>query len=234
VDGALDHVIGWAPFAIYVGQGAVATLAWKVARRRVYHRPLALYLVLLAVTDALRGLLHLLVLDPARAALGPVPPFEGALRGLWHLDQALFLALPVGLALTALRLFGVAIVPLVHVVGAAGFGEAVLAVGYPTLRGKLLGMIYVGVALACQGVTWGAVIRWLTRDRGTWPLPTETLLVLYAGADLALLLGPKAFGDIFAAWPLANGSYLALQVVSVAFHLAWLRGMPPLSAGRGR
>lgn len=215
------------PLAIYVGQGAIAALAWVVTHRRVYHRPLSAYLTLLAVTDALRGAAHLLVLDPARAALGKGPPFEGALRALWHVDQALFLALPVGLAVVALRLFGAVTLPLAHVIGAAGFAEAILVVGYPTLRGELLGMIYVAVNLTCQAVTWGAVARWLISERGNWPLPTQTALLLYAGADLALLLNPEAMNNIFGAWHLARGSYLALQVVSLAFHLAWLRGMSP-------
>ncbi len=221
---------GWAPLAIYVGQGGVAWLACKVARLRSYHRPFATYLVLLAVSDLLRRLLHLVILDPARVAMGSGPPFEGAVRVVWHVDQALFLALPVGLALAALQLFRVVYVPLVHVLGAASLCETVLALGYPTLRGKTLGMVYVGVALACQAVTWGSVGRWLLRERGTWPLPSQTFVVLYAGADLALLLGPRALGDIFNAWPLAEGSYLALQVVSLAIHLAWLRALSPPAA----
>ncbi len=224
MDDAEHLVIGWPQGVIYLGQGLAAWLACRVARRRSYHRPLAAYLVLLALSDPLRGLFHEAVLDPARKVLGPAVPFSGAVRALWHVDQALFLALPVGMVLAGLRLFAGVTVPWAHLGGAACAAEALLMLAYPALRGQPLGRVYLGIHVVAQLAVWTCIGRWLCR-RAQWPLPTQTLFVVYAGADLALVLLPQAWEDIFQAWPLASGGYLALQVVSCVVQAAWLRSI---------
>lgn len=217
-------MIGWSEGAIYLGQGLAAWLACRVARRRPSHRAFAVYLVLLALSDPLRGLFHEAVLDPVRKALGPAVPFSGAVRALWHVDQALFLALPVGMTLAGLRLFAGVSLPWAQIAGAASAAETLFVCAYPSLRGQPLGRVYLGIHLAAQLAVWGSIGRWLCQ-RAQWPLPTQTLFVVYAGADLALLLLPKSWENLFQAWPLASGSYLALQVVSCVVQAAWLRAV---------
>ena len=106
-----------------------ACLAAVVAKQRLETRPIAMCLVIIAVADLIR-----LAISPWLGGSGR--PFTGWQRLLFHIEQALFLTWPAGLAATCSYVFlrrrprPVFVLYLIIV--------AVLIVGYPAIRGHHL------------------------------------------------------------------------------------------------
>ena len=210
----LGRVFPWlARFALLVAVvGAVV-----LARRHRAYRLTAAFLLWVAVANTVRPALQVFILAPARAAQGL--PYVGAARTWYHLDQALFVSWPIGIAALAVHAFwrrrpwpiAVAYIAII----------AWLAQGYPTVRRELLASVYLGVMLASMAISIGAAASWWSRRaRSTPPEIVAFLLLLF---EIAALLGPYAAGIIDKTWPIAQGIYLVLFAAIAALEVAWTR-----------
>jgi hypothetical protein len=142
------------------------SLAWPMARRRPEHRPVAWLLTFGLVSDLIRRGLQGLVLGPAYVALAGAPA-TGWVRVAAHVEQALFLAWPAGLAALTLWTY-LRWRPWPVVLGYATT-IAVLIIGYPGLRGALVRKAYLGFELACVALAVGAFVHWIAFRRGCTP-----------------------------------------------------------------
>lgn len=195
---------------VAMGAAGLCT-AWRAHRQRA-HRPAAGLLLAGLVSELVRELLGAWVLRPERARLldlvGGVeahrPPFAGLVRGVFHLDQALFLAWPAGvatLAWWAMRRRDGRTALLQHVLLLAAC-MAVFASRYPELRGASLGSAYRWTAVACIGSALTSVAM-KTERFGRVQL---VALLLVAG-ECATLAGPY-LGDPFGLWWLAQATWM--------------------------
>lgn len=194
-------------------------LAWRVARTRRYHRPIAVGLTVIGVADGARALLA------AFFFAGKTGPFVGDARMVFHLDELLYLAGPAALAWMALQLLrggdgG-------HVVGAAALAWAGLVVGYPSpFRGAPLGIAYLvahGIAVV---ITVAAVASWYSRHKGRWLPVSGYLILLYLAGDVVAVLGPYA-GDPWGSWSSTWLALLGLHLTASMVHVAMLLARPP-------
>jgi hypothetical protein len=195
--------------ALWCLSSLATVLAWIVARHRSEHRPIALLLGYGLVSDAAREVIGAQVLRPARAELGGAP-FAGWVRVAGHVESALFLGWMAGVAAVAVwafarrRPWGVALIYAVAV--------AVLAAGYPTFRGELLGRAYLACELAALCVSIGCFLRWYA---GTEPAKAYHIVAgLIVITELSMLAGPFRFG-IFTTWDLARSILVALYITLV-------------------
>ncbi|WP_441288216.1 hypothetical protein ACSRUE_40500 [Sorangium sp. KYC3313] len=186
-----------------------AALALVVARYRPEHRPIAWLLGYGVVSDVVRRVIRLYVLQPARAELGGAP-FTGWVRVAGHVESALFVGWMAGVAALAVWIFrrrrpwGVLAV---YVVAVAG-----LAAGYPTFRGELLGKAYLALQLAALCTSVGCLLLWFAGRERAKVHHVATGLILIT--ELSMLAGPYRFG-IFTAWDLAQSMLIALYVTIV-------------------
>ncbi|WP_437279268.1 hypothetical protein WME90_01550 [Sorangium sp. So ce375] len=198
--------VGAVLVAVYAMSALATVLAWIVARHRPEHRPIAVLLGYGLAASAARRAIRIGVLEPARAELAGAP-FSGWVRAVFHLDSALFLGWMAGVAALAVFIFGrrrpwgVLAVYLVAV--------AVLAAGYPTFRGELLGKAYLALELAALCTSVGCLILWfLGNDRGKTQHLAAGFIVI---AETLMLVGPFRMG-IFSAWDLARSILIALYI----------------------
>jgi hypothetical protein len=205
----------------------VVALAWTTAAQRRDHRPVAWLLTLGLGMDVARELIQVHVLQPTRAAMG-AGPFHGFARAAFNVDEALFLAWPVGIAACATWVF------LRHRTWAfvAAYSLAVVMVvqAYPTLRGAALARVYLAAELAGIVVGIGSFITWAwKRER---PNLTHGVTLLIVVVELATLL-PFGKGP-FVYWSLAQASYVTLYVVLIVVHggALWDRGSSSQSRSR--
>ena len=205
----------------HVAQGAaivVGVLAWRVARLRPQHRPMAWWLVVASTADFVRWSLGWW-LDVA-----PVP-YSGAVRALYHADTALLMVEPVGLAAVALVVLAGA-APW-HLAGAASAVWCVLAVGYGRgLRGRtVMRVVDVAIEAAALAVVAACGALWMRRRR--WPTMTEILIAMYAAVRVSLLVaGPYAAeGGPWGQWWRGDGAQVSVIVASLVVHVAWLRSI---------
>jgi hypothetical protein len=194
-----------------------AVTAVALARRRVDYRPLALFLAGVVVAQFVRLALLVAVLQPATDA-GRLP-FSGWERAAFHLEQALFIAFPLGLTALAVRVLArwrawpVAVVWLAAV--------AVLALGYPTIRRELLQSVYLAIELAALLVALVAAASWWKSSaRGG---PPDDAVLLCVAVELGAVGGPYAAGLIDVTWPIAQGLYTGLFLILFGLEVAWLR-----------
>ncbi|MGK4002813.1 hypothetical protein WMF31_09335 [Sorangium sp. So ce1036] len=189
------------------GFSALATLlSWIVARHQREHRPIAWLLAYGLGSDAVRELIGAQVLRPARAELEGAP-FTGWVRAAFHFESAMFVGWMAGVAALAVWIFGrrrpwgVLAVYLVAV--------AILAAGYPTFRGELLGKAYLALQLAALCVSVGCLISWFLGDeRGrTHHLAAGFLII----GEAMMLIGPYRVG-LFESWELARSVLIALYI----------------------
>ena len=209
----------------YSMQIAVAALAWLVAKRRSFHKPFAYFAIALACADVTRGLLIGPVL---RAACHYPAAFHGPWRMLFHADQALTLLPRVALMVAAWRMARKGVAE--HLIGASTLAWLLICVSYPSLNGHGpdggdLQSAYLCVFASFQVATWCAMTA-MFAERDSALLPTQSLMIATASADLAVLAGPFA-SNIFTDWHFSAGTYLALQVTSIVVHAAWLAGLRP-------
>jgi hypothetical protein len=215
------------PFFLLVSlfQVLAAAAAVLLARRRVEHRPVALFLAGQVVANIAHEALRVLVLVPARA--GGLQPFTGWTRAAGHLATALSLTWPAGLALVALialarvrpRAAGVALI------GAWALVSLTLAWAYPAARGPVLALALLRCELAGLAVSAAGVSVWAVR--GERPPQSEhvAIVLLLVGELSALLVGPWQ-GDVFGDWPLAQMAYGTIYMVLVAIqggYFLWQR-----------
>lgn len=206
---------------------AVATaLAWVVSRVRPAHRPVASLLAFGLGADILRRALRLLVLAPAYAALHGAPA-TGWVRVAAHVDQALFLAWPAGLAAVTMWIY-LARRPWPVVIGYV-LTEAGLIASYPAVRGEMLRKAYLGFQLACLMVAVGSFLHWAVFRKNP-PTVTHWLVALMMTAEIVgVAAGPWRLG-FFARWDLAQVIYGMLYSMLVLIQLGWLWGIKNSSA----
>ncbi|WP_437800190.1 hypothetical protein [Sorangium sp. So ce693] len=192
--------------ALYALSALATVLACVVARHRPEHRPIALLLGYGFASDVVRRVIRLGVLAPARAEVAGAP-FTGWVRFAFHIESALFVGWMAGVAALAVFIFGrrrpwgVLAVYVVVV--------AVLAAGYPTFRGELLGKAYLALELAALCTSVGCLLLWfLGRERGKTQHLAAGFIVI---AETLMLVGPFRMG-IFSAWDLARSILIALYI----------------------
>jgi hypothetical protein len=184
----------------------VTVLAWIIGRHRPEHRPIAWLLGYGLASDAVREIIGARVLRPARAELAGAP-FTGWTRAAFHVESALFVGWMAGIAALAVWIFARRrpwSVLAVYVVAVS-----VLAAGYPTFRGELLGRAYLALHLAALCVSVGCLLLWfLGSERGRAHHLAAGFIII---AEMTMLAGPFRMG-IFNAWDLARSILLALYI----------------------
>ncbi|WP_437767111.1 hypothetical protein WMF27_20895 [Sorangium sp. So ce281] len=205
--------------ALWAFSVVVTVLAWIVARHRPEHRPIAWLLGYGLATDAVREIIGARVLRPARVELAGAP-FTGWVRVAFHLESALFVGWMAGVAALAVWIFGRRRPWGVLIAWAVAV--AVLAIGYPALRGALLAKVYTACELAALCVSVGFLLRWYF---GREPAQSHHFVGgLIVVAELTMLAGPYRVG-IFGAWDLARSILFALYLALTPTQgvLAWRR-----------
>ena len=193
--------------------------ALALARRRPDYKPAASFLIAMGAANILRPLLIGYVIAPARLA-GRVP-HTGLERVAFHVDQAVFLLWPAGLAALAVWTFWRSRRAKGAVALAYAALVAVLVLGYPTIRRELLASVYLGVELTALLVSIGAVASWWWRRTPT--TIAESIALLLVIFDVVLIAGPYAAGSIFTTWPIAFGMYGVLYTAITVMEVVWFR-----------
>jgi hypothetical protein len=188
-----------------------------LARRRREYTPIAGFLSWIALCHIVRPVILVFVLLPADEA-GRLP-FTGAERAAFHVEQALFVSWPLGIAALAVwilarrRPWPIAVAYAAVVLG--------LILGYPTVRRELLQSVYLGVTLAALAVSIGAAASWWRTK--AQPMPPEIASLLFIAVEVGAILGPFAAGMIDKTWPVAQGLYFGLYAMLFALEVAWSR-----------
>lgn len=183
-------------------QALAALLAVALAWRRPSYRPTAGFL--------LGALVASLVRLAMRPWLGAAPvPYVGAARLGFHLDSALFLAWPLGIAALARWTFaGRRPWP---VLLAWVLAVAALVLGYPTIRGDLLHKVLLGGELAALAVAVVAFVTFAGARR--WPHLEHLAAMLILALEGATLAGPWLAGLYAEGWRGALLSYSVLYAI---------------------
>jgi hypothetical protein len=191
-----------ATIAGWVVQTIAIVLAFMICRRRPQHRPFAVWAAVVLAEDIIRRILNVWPLDAPR-------PYTGALRALFHVDQALFLLEPFGLAAVCWIVFLSRRARAPLLAGVAAW--AALALGYPwPFRGVVLGYIYAGIQALSILASGASMVIWTRRK--AHPRPEHTCGLLATLLTCALFSGPYAprapapFDD----WSFAELVYLSL------------------------
>lgn len=219
-----------------------AALAWRVALgtwkrdgegpRRTAHRPVAVYLSWVAATEVVRAILAWLVLHPAREVIGKGVPYHGLARGVFHVDQALFMIGPVGLVIVALLAFLEQKAPRRgHIIGLTALLLAALVVSYPSSQGPAYEAwrgfwwpaAITGIHVVAQFVAWGSAAWWWRRNRGGWTDETSKIVMALACADLALFMAGVLPWAPFTAWHLGDAARAAILAWICWEQAAWIR-----------
>ena len=205
----------------FVASGVALVLAAgtavALARRRGDYRAIAFFLVGTVVAQVVRFALLVAVLQPATEA-GRLP-FTGSERAAFHVEQALFIAFPLGI--TALAIHVLARRRTWPVALAWVAAVAVLALGYPTIRRELLQSVYLALELASLVAAIGAAAWWWRSSARGGPPDDAVLLCIVI--ELGALAGPYAAGLIDVTWPIAQGLYSGLFLILLGLQVAWLR-----------
>jgi len=171
-------------------QIAAAVSAVLLARRRADHRPFAVYMVSVTVANTMRAMLTAWWC-PIRP-LGS-PPFTGSARLAFHVDEAVGLALPAALAITAIVLFAerrrLAVVPALAWIG----GVAYLCASYPEVRGEQLRRVYLAAELGALCIAAGAITLWTWRRLPPTPARVALLAVVIVDG-VTLIAGAWRYG----------------------------------------
>ncbi len=217
--------LGWLVFG-YLLETVVAVLAIYLARARIYHRPAAIYVTILAVADVVRGVF-------GQVAFTHPGPYAGALRSVYNLDQILTLAEPVGLAWVALAVFWPSrIAWRERLLSVAAFVAAAICVSYPQVRDASYQRALLGVWIGAQGIAWTSAIAWRVRAPNAWPQLTHRLVLIYASGQLVAQAGPVIAGSIFADWRVGFGACVLLQLVAIVQQVLWIGA--PIDTARER
>jgi hypothetical protein len=186
----------------YIVAAVAAALAWVVSRARPAHRHVALLLTFGLASDVVRLPLQAFVLAPAYAALHGAS-VTGWPRLAAHVDQAIFLAYPAGLAALTLWIY-IGRRPWPVAIG-YGLTEIGLIASYPAFRGEAIRKAYLGFQLTCLAVAIGAFLHWgvLRKNPPTVSHLVVGIMIVVEIASVAA--GPWRFG--FDNWDLAQLAY---------------------------
>ena len=187
-----------------------------LARRQRTYAPIAWFLGVMVAADIARTVLSLFILGSGPP--GGVP-YSGWPRVAFHVEQALFISWPIGLAALSIH-----VIPKfkVWLVGVAYLGAlAILVGGYPTIRRELLQSVYLAITLASLLVSLGAAASWWWAKRPT--TPPERAVLLFIVGECVAIVGPYAAGLIDVNWPIAHGAYFGLYLILAALEVVWLR-----------
>jgi hypothetical protein len=168
-----------------------AALAVVLAIRRVDHRPIAVFLVVMTAIDLARlALAHVVDFDAAPR------PHVGLVRFAFHIDELGFLAWPAGLAALALVVFAGRPYGLVRLAWAAT-GVCLIAL-YPSdlVRGAGLAQIYLAAELVALAVYVVTLARWGARRAA--PSSAHAVLLVLGAVELARLV--PFYGPVFQRW----------------------------------
>jgi hypothetical protein len=191
-----------ATLAGWIAQTIAIVLAFTLMRRRPQHRSFAVWAAVVLAEDLVR---HFLNAGP----LASPRPYAGALRALFHVDQALFLLEPFGLAAVCWSIF-LRRRPWVPALAGVATWTA-LTIGYPwPFRGAVLGYVYAGVQALSILASIATMIAW-TRRRAYQG--SEHTCALFATLLMcALFSGPYAppAPAPFDNWSFAELVYLSL------------------------
>jgi hypothetical protein len=207
------------PVLLFALAAVAALFAWAVAGRRPHHRPIAWFLSVTLAADLVRQGLRDLILIPGYAARGGLPG-TGWLRVAFHLEQALFVLWPIGIAaLAGWTFLGRRPWPLLPVYVTV---IVLLVLGYPTLRDTLLRPVYLGVELGSLCLALGCFLTWYLSDR---PRTFEHLVVgLIVGLEAAQVTGGPYRVDVFRDWDRAWAVLLVLfSSICILEAWAWFR-----------
>lgn len=198
----LQRAALWAEFA-------AAIVAVLLARRHAAHRPAAIALVALVLTDVIRIPIHAALYPP------PATPYGfGKLRLLFHLSTGFWLAnvavLPMlSMSVCLSRRKGTAI-KAVFVVWAVVTMCCALFYPHPRVYGRGLARIFLGAELTGLFVTIVAFVEWARRRER--PTTSHVVALLLAGADAVAILAP------YSTWRLGFFErYDTAQVVVLGF-----------------
>jgi hypothetical protein len=211
--------------AMWVAHTVTAVLVVVLARRRVEHRPVALFVVWTLAADLVRAAVMVWGWAPARAALGPVPPLSGWPRVAHHLDQVLLLTWPAGLAALGVVVF----LPHVwrsvlrYIALAYAAIVAVLVFTYPANR-PMLARTYMILYLAGIVAVVAGAVSWTSRR--TRPRPEHATTLILGLLDAALFAGPFAppAPQPFERWNLAQFISLLTWSALALLHGGFLWG----------
>lgn len=201
---------------------SAAVAAVLLARTRRDHRVIAIFIAWLASVDALR-----VALDASFGLLRPLgsPPFTGATRIAFHIDEAIGLSAPTAMAITAILLFArrrwLALLPGLAWAGAVAY----LATHYPAIRGEALRLVYLGAELAALAVAAASIVTWGWRRESPTPAQVCTLLVCLVDGGL-LFAGAQRWG-FWSRWDLQQYACSVLYLALTAYQVMTWRSLLP-------
>src|SRR5262245_31710238 len=214
-----DPHVPWLLLVTISLQIVAAIVAAVVAVRRIDHRPVAIFLGTMVLVSIARWGLVTWLIAPFHAD-HPGEPLTGSIAIAGHVDAALFIAWPAGIAATAIAVF---LGRRPWAMGAAWLAASIaIAAAYPLTRGDVLRRCYLAAILASLAVSIGAMAMWTRRqERLTLPRAVVLLLTLF---ELSTLLGPW-IGDPFNDWDRAQILYSMLYAGLIALQggTLWLR-----------
>jgi hypothetical protein len=200
----------WVTYAALVCCTGVAVL---VARRRPDHRPFAAFFGVVTLANLVRA--GLTIVAPIRP-LGS-EPFTGVARVVFHIEEALFLTWPAGLAALVVMLFvtprWTAALPGVTWAGVVAY----LVTHYPAIRGQALGEVYLLAELAALTVASGVMIAWTWRRASPAPAHLCTLLVVLV--DWVALMGGSLRWGLWDHYYLDQIVFLLMYVTLIVYQV---------------
>lgn len=153
------------------------------------------------------------------------PPFVGAARVAFHIDQAIELSWPAGLAGVAILLFAqrrwLALFPALAWAGAVAY----LATHYPAIRGEELRLVYLAAELAALAVSAASIVTWGWRRKSPTPAQVCTLLVCLVDGGL-LFAGAQRWG-FWSRWDLQQYACSLLYLVLTRYQVISWRSLSP-------
>jgi hypothetical protein len=194
-----------------------AASAVALARRRADHRPFAAFLVWLVIVNTVRALL-----SERFGLIRPLgsPPFTGAARAAFHVDEAGELSSAAAFAALTILLFArrrwLSLLPAIAWLGAFAY----LVTHYPEVRGDPLRQVYLAAELAALAVavlSFGAF--WRRREPMTLARTCTLVCLLVDGGTL--FIGAWRWG-FWTAWNLQQGAYLVMySIITTLQVLSW-------------
>jgi hypothetical protein len=187
-----------------------ATTAIALAFARPLYWPLALFLFGAMLADWIRRGL-------AAGPLAAPGPYTGLTRSAFHVEQALLLAWPFGLAALAWIIFGrrsPRLAARLYLVTAVA-----LAAAYPHVRGPRLRLCYLAIEIATLLAAAAAVAVWAWRRERPRLEHGVVLCLLGVGAAK---LKPVWGGDLFTSWARSWPMHAALYAGITLLHVGAL------------
>jgi hypothetical protein len=194
---------------------AAGLLAW----RRRDHRPFAVWSVGTTTATIARGIMATTIL-PVRPL--SAPPFTGAARIAFHVDEALFLASAVSLSVAAIVLCverrALAWLPTLAWVVAVAY----LATHYPEIRGESLRKFYLAAELAALAASVAslATLWWRHVD---WT-PAHMCLFACVAVDGGTLFAGAWWWGFWSDWAANQAAFALLYAVLTGYQvIQWSR-----------